>query len=149
MAGSNGPLISPQMFREMCLPLLKERIGRVKEQVPQVIFHNCGNNIPLMDMFIECGVDCYQSLQTTAGMEVGLLKENFGDHLCFWGGMPLELLIDGTPDQVRQAVRTALERGAPGGGFILGPSHSIAKNTQYDNFLAMLDEFVSRRDKYC
>ena len=39
--------------------------------------------------------------------------------------------------------------GAPGGGFILGPSHSIAKNTQYDNFLAMLDEFVSRRDKYC
>ena len=148
MAGSNGPLISPQMFREMCLPLLKERIGRVKEHVPQVIFHNCGNNIPLMDMFIECGVDCYQSLQTTAGMEVGLLKENFGDHLCFWGGVPLELLIDGTPDQVRRAVRTALERGAPGGGFILGPSHSIAKNAKYDNFLAMLDEFVSRRDKY-
>jgi len=40
-----------------------------------VIFHNCGNNIPLMDMFIDAGIDCYQSLQTTAGMEVGVLKQ--------------------------------------------------------------------------
>jgi uroporphyrinogen decarboxylase len=86
MAGSNGPLISPKMFREMCYPFMKERIAHVKQHVPQVIFHNCGNNIPLMEMFIDCGIDCYQSLQTTAGMEVGRLKEMFGDQLCFWGG---------------------------------------------------------------
>jgi uroporphyrinogen decarboxylase len=148
MAGSNGPLISPDMFRRMALPFMKERVRHVKEHVPQVIFHNCGNNIPLMDMFIETGVDCYQSLQTTAGMEVGLLKEKYGDRLCFWGGVPLEVLIQGTPAETRQAVRTAMERGAPGGGFMLGPSHSVAKNTQYDNFMAMLDEFVALRDKF-
>jgi hypothetical protein len=28
-----------------------------------------------------------------------------------------------------------------GGGFILGPSHSIAYGTKYENFMAMLDEF--------
>ena len=148
IAGSNGPLISPKMFREFCLPFLKERVQHVKRSTSQVIFHNCGNNIPLMSMFIECGIDCYQSLQTTAGMEVGRLKEQFGDHLCFWGGVPTELLIDGTPQEVRQAVRTAMDRGAPGGGFILGPSHSIAANTKYENFMAFLDEFVSLRDKY-
>jgi uroporphyrinogen-III decarboxylase len=49
---------------------------------------------------------------------------------------------------VRQAVRTALERGAKGEGFILGPSHSIAMNTKYDNFMALLDEFVALRDKF-
>ncbi len=113
-----------------------------------MIFHNCGNNIPLMEMFIGCGIDCYQSLQTTAGMEVGRLKEMFGDRLCFWGGVPVELLIAGTPEDVRKAVRTAMERGAPGGGFILGPSHSIAKNTKYENFMAMLDAFVALRDKF-
>lgn len=148
MAGSNGPLISPDMFRELCLPFMRDRVKHVKKQGPQIIFHNCGNNIPLMEMFIETGIDCYQSLQTTAGMEVGRLKERFGDRLCFWGGVPLEVLIQGTPDDTRRAVRTAMERGAPGGGFILGPSHSIAKNTQYDNFLAMLDEFVSLRDQF-
>lgn len=148
MAGSNGPLISPKMFREMCYPFMKERIAHVKQHVPQVIFHNCGNNIPLMEMFIDCEIDCYQSLQTTSGMEVGRLKEMFGDKLCFWGGIPVEALIAGTPEDVRKSVRMAMERGAPGGGFILGPSHSVAMNTTYENFMAMLDEFVALRDKF-
>lgn len=148
MAGTRAPLISPRMFREMGFPFLKERIEHVKKLVPQVIFHNCGFNIPLMDMFIEAGVDCYQSLQTTAGMEVGLLKERFGDRLCFWGGVPVETLIAGSAGDVRQAVRVAMERGAPGGGFILGPSHSVAMNTRYENFMALLDEFAKLRDRY-
>ena len=36
----------------------------------------------------------------------------------------------------------------PAGGFILGPSHSIAMNTKYENFMVMLDEFVSLRDRF-
>ncbi len=68
--------------------------------------------------------------------------------MAFWGGVPVEDLIAGTPEDVRKAVRAAMERGAPGGGFILGPSHSVAKNTTYENFMAMLDEFVSLRDKF-
>lgn len=146
--GTHGPLISPRTFRRLCYPFLKSRVESVKRYAPQVILHNCGRNIPLMDMFIDCGIDCYQSLQTGAGMEVGLLKQMFGDHLAFWGGVPVELLIDGTAEEVRQSVRTAMQRGAPGGGFILGPSHSIAKNTCYDNFMAMLEEFVALRDRF-
>jgi uroporphyrinogen-III decarboxylase len=148
MASTKGPMISPAMFREMGLPFLKERIAHVKQFVPQVIFHNCGNNLPYMEMMIEAGIDCYQSMQTDAGMEIGKLKGLYGKRMAFWGGVPVELLIAGTPEEVRQAVRTAMERGAPGGGFILGPSHSVAKNTKYDNFMAMLDEFVRLRDKY-
>lgn len=148
MAGSNGPLISPRMFREFCFPYLRERIRHIKAFTPQAILHNCGNNLPLMDQFIEAGIDCYQSLQTTAGMEVGLLKERYGHALAFWGGVGVEVLIDGTPEDVRAEVRTAMERGAPGGGFILGPSHSVAMNTRYDNFMAMLDEFVRLRDRF-
>ena len=87
-------------------------------------------------------------LQTNAGMEVGRLKQLFGERMCFWGGVAVEALIAGTPDDVRGQVRAAMEAGAPGGGFILGPSHSIAKNTRYDNFMAMLEEFVRLRDKF-
>jgi len=148
MGGTNGPLISPEMFREMVLPYFRRRARRVKGFRDQLILHNCGNNIPLMEMLIEAGVDCYQSLQTNAGMEVGRLKEMFGERLCVWGGVAVEALLGGTPDDVRRQVRTAMQRGAPGGGFILGPSHSIAMNTRYENFMAMLDEFVRLRDKF-
>ena len=60
----------------------------------------------------------------------------------------MEELITGSAEDVRQAVRTAMERGAPGGGFILGPSHSVAFGTKYENFMAMLDEFDRLRDKF-
>jgi len=148
IAGTNGPFISPAMFHEMCLPYMKERIAHIKQHTDQVSFHNCGRNIPLMDMFIEAGVDCYQSLQTTAGMEIGMLKERFGHSMCFWGGVAVEILITGTPDDVREEVRSAFEQAAAGGGFILGPSHSVAWGTKYENFMAMLDEYVRLRDRY-
>jgi hypothetical protein len=147
MAGTQAPYISPEMFRRLSLPFMKERVAAVKRRVPRMFLHNCGCNLPLMDCFIEAGFDCYQSLQTTAGMELGLLKARYGDRMSFWGGVPLETLIGGTPAETRQAVRTALERGAPGSGFILGPSQSIAKGTRYENFMAMLDEFVRLRDR--
>jgi len=60
----------------------------------------------------------------------------------------MEILITGTPDDVRRDVRQAMERGAPGGGFILGPSHSIAYGTNYENFMAFIDEYVKLRDKW-
>ena len=147
MAGTNSPFVSPRMFRKLFYPYLKERITNIKKYVDRISFHCCGKTTTLMDMFIDAGVDCYQSLQTNAGMEIGFLKKTYGDKMSFWGGFSLENLIVGSTDDVRKEVRTALERGA-GTGFILGPSHSIAFGSKYDNFMAMLDEFVKYRDRF-
>lgn len=148
MASSKGPMISPKMYRDFCLPALKERVGRVRELGYQLLLHNCGNNRLLLPMLVEAGVQCYQSIQTIPDMEIGSLKRDFGDRMAFWGGIAVEVLIQGTPDEVRENVRQAMERGAPGGGFILGPSHSIAHNVNYDNFMAMLDEYNRLKDAF-
>ena len=145
MAASKGPMISPELFREFCLPYMKERVSRVRSLGKQVILHNCGNNRVLMDQFIEAGIQCYQSLQSISDMELGGLKRDFGKHLAFWGGISLEVLLTGMPEDCRKNVRQAMETGAPGGGFILGPSHSIAKGTPYYNFMAILDEYMKLR----
>ena len=141
-------MISPDTFREFCFPPMRERIQRVRGLGKQVILHNCGNNRVLMDQFIEAGLQCYQSLQSIPDMAIGGLKRDFGEHLAFWGGISLEVLITGTAEDCRRNVREAMEAGAPGGGFILGPSHSIAKGTPYDNFMAVLDEYVRLRDTF-
>jgi len=147
MASSKGPMISPALFHEFCFGPMRDRVQHVRAQGKQVILHNCGNNRPLMGQFIEAGIQCYQSLQTIPDMELGALKRDFGRHMTFWGGMALETLLTGTPGDCRQGVRRAMETGAPGGGFILGPSHSIAKGTPYENFMAAIDEYVRLRDK--
>ena len=148
MAASKGPMISPELFREFCFEPMRERVQRIRARGLQTILHNCGNNRILMDQFIETGLQCYQSLQSIPDMELGGLKRDFGEHLTFWGGISLEVLITGSPEDCRRNVREAMEAGAPGGGFILGPSHSIAKGTPYENFMAVLDEYVRLRDKF-
>ncbi|HOZ50095.1 MAG TPA: uroporphyrinogen decarboxylase family protein [Candidatus Hydrogenedentes bacterium] len=148
MAASKGPMIGPDLFREFCLPSMKARVGAIRARGQQVLMHNCGNNRSLMDQFIEAGIQCYQSLQSIPDMAIDGLKRDFGDDLAFWGGISLEVLITGTPQDCRKNVRQAMEAGAPGGGFILGPSHSIAKGTPYDNFMAVLDEYMRLRDTF-
>ncbi len=143
MAGTNGPLLSPKLFEEHCLSYMKERVANVRRLGQQALLHNCGDNRPLMPMFIEAGIQCYQSLQTNAGMSLDYLYEHFGQDMVFWGGIAVENLVEGTTDDIRRNVREAMEEGSKGPGFILGPSHSIAYGTKYDNFMTLLDEYTT------
>jgi len=139
MAGSNGPIISPDMFKEFCFDAMKSRIDSIKKIKEHVIFHCCGNTWEYMDMFRDTGIDCYQSLQTGAGMDISKLKKKYGKDMSFWGGVAVENLVGGTMEDVINDVKHTYETCKDDGGFILGPSHSIAYGTKYDNFMAMLD----------
>ncbi len=148
-----GPMISPAMWHDFCLPAYKHRVERMHEQSQLVIKHACGNNLPLLDDFFEAGFDCYQSLQASAGVDLAELMPRCQGRMALWGGLPLEILQSGSTDDVRRAVRQAVEvarRSAGAGeqprGFIFGTSHSVAVGTPYDNFMAMVDEFTSCRD---
>jgi uroporphyrinogen-III decarboxylase len=136
----SGPFISPRMFSELFLEANRERVARIHARGLRVIKHSCGSNRGLLDYFVEIGYDCYQSIQPTAGMDICEIKQSHGDKLALWGGVGVEHLVSGTPEQVREDVRRAMACAKPGGGFILGSSHSIAVGTKYDNFMAMLDE---------
>lgn len=148
VSGTSGPLISPKMYREFCYPALCSRIQSIRSFGKQVLMHNCGNNRLLMAMFAEAGVECYQSLQTNADMDVASLQAEWGHAMAFWGGVATEILIEGTADDVRRNVRETMVKASPRGGFILGPSHSIAKGVKYDNFMALLDEFAQWRERF-
>jgi len=140
-AATTGPFISPRMFRTFCLPSIKERVAAVKSYGLTVLKHACGNNWKLLDMFVEAGYDAYQSIQASASMDLGQVKARYGERLALWGGVRVESLVSGTPDDVRGDVAKAMQAAAPGGGYIFGTSHSVAVGTKYDNFMAMLDAY--------
>lgn len=145
-ASNKGPLISPRMFREICLPAIKCRVENVKRFGMTIVKHACGNNRELMDMFVEAGYDGYQSIQATANMDLEWVKKNYGDKLILWGGLNVESLVSGKPEDVKRDVRKAMEILKPGGNFIFGTSHTIAVGTKYDNFMAMVDEYLKLCD---
>lgn len=140
LATTNATFCSPAMLRRFALPGMKERVANLRRRYDEVIMHCCGNARAFIPMMIEAGICCYQSLQTGAGMDIEGLKREFGSDMAFWGGVAVETLITGTPDDVRANVRDVMTRCSRDGGFILGPSHSVAYGVPYDNFMAMLDE---------
>ena len=137
---NNGPMISLEMFRRYCLPNIKERVKQVKARGIRVLKHACGNNNLLIDYFVEAGYEAYQSIQISAGMDLEKLYQRYGDQLTMWGGVMVEHLVNGTPEQVRADVEEAFRIAAGGrGGFILGTSHSVAVGTRYENFMTMIE----------
>ena len=142
----SGPLINPRMFNDLFLEANKARVANIHRKGLKVIKHSCGNNWALLDYFVEIGYDCYQSIQPTADMDICQVKQQYDRRLALWGGVAVEHLVDGTLQEVREDVRRAVNCAKPGGGLILGSSHSIAVGTKYDNFMAMLDEYHKLAD---
>jgi uroporphyrinogen-III decarboxylase len=137
-----GPLISPRMFDDFFLSANRDRVRQIHDRFDKkVMKHCCGNITALLDAFLQIGYDAYQSIQASADMDICRLKQSIGDRITLWGGVSLENLVSGTPEQVRQDVRRSMQCAKNGGKFILGASHSIAVGTKYDNYMAMLDEY--------
>lgn len=141
-----GPFISPKMFRELFLEPNKARVENVKRFGKKVLKHCCGNTHALLDFFLEIGYDAYQSIQPTADMDICALKKSVGDKITLWGGVAVENMVGGTPEDIRHDVRRAMQCAREGGRFILGTSHSVAVGSKYDNYMAMLDEYHKLRE---
>ena len=146
-SNTQGPFISPGMFREFTLPAIQARVKNIHERFNlPVMKHACGNNNLLMDMFVEAGYDAYQSIQRTASMNLEQIKKDYGKSIAPWGGISVEILVSGSSDEMRKEVIHALEHYKPGGRYIFGTTHSICVGAKYDNFMVMVDEFEKRRN---
>lgn len=136
----NGPMISPKSIRQIFLPGMRRLNNYVHQHGRKAMSHNCGNNWKIMDILIDAGYDCWQSIQSkTADMDLKRLKEKYGNRITFWGGINLETLQNGTPEENRQDVLYALKYAAPRGGFILGTSNTVGYGSSYDNYMAALE----------
>lgn len=136
-------LMSPNMYREILKPIHADYIQFIKERTQaKIFFHTDGDVFPLIDDFIEMGVDILNPIQTSAGKMSDLagLKEQFGDRIIFCGGIDTHRILPaGTPDQVRQEVKRVIDVLGEGGGYMVSSVHTIMNDVSAENVLAMVD----------
>jgi uroporphyrinogen decarboxylase len=139
----SGPQLSPAMYRDFFFPRHKKIYEYAKRLSGAHIFmHNCGGVYQLIPDLIEAGVEILNPVQTSAKyMEPERLKREFGRDLTFWGGGcdTQSVLINGTPEQVRDDVRRRMEVFAPGGGFVWNQVHNVLADVPPENVEAMLE----------
>ncbi len=135
-------LISPEVFKHFFIPRLKKFTDMAHSHGVYVMNHSCGSIVPFIGDLIDIGVDILDPIQVTAkGMDPELLKERFGNNLCFHGGVDTQyLLTTGTVDEVRKQVHNLVQTLGKGGGYILSPSHVLQTDVPLANIEALYQE---------
>lgn len=136
-----GLLLPPRIMEQVAFPFYKQMIQEIKRHgnVP-VFLHTDGYVYDALDSIVACGFDGIQSIQPSAGMDIGKVKKNYGDALCLIGNLDLDYLMTfGKPEEVEAEVRKVIDIAAPGGGFILSTCNILVDAVKRENAIAMYD----------
>lgn len=136
LGSSTGLMASPQIYKELVFPWHKEYCRQAHELGLKVLKHCCGHVWPVINELASI-YDAWEGIQGTAGMDIGKLKTAVGDRLTLWGGIWHERIIAGSQEDIRNDARYAFANAAPGGGYIMGSTHSLAVDAKKSNILEM------------
>ena len=140
--------ISREHYRAFELPFLKqvvEGVRRVRSGLP-VYVHTCGAIGDRLDLMEATGVDGIDTLDPPplGTVELAEALEVLGKRVFIKGNLdPVHTLLEGSPDEVREAALGRLRLAAPGGAYVLSTACSVAPATPPENLLA-LGESVER-----
>ena len=110
---------------------------RVAEKVtiPWIV-HSDGNVVPLLEDLMSLGIAGLHPNEKGA-MDIRRMKREHGDRLCLLGNVDLNILGQGTPDDVDQEVHDLIRDVGPGGGYIVTSGNTLAGYLRPENVLAM------------
>lgn len=134
MCFKNGPLISPDMFREFLLEPYKKVTAFLAANGVRVSFVDCDGNIEaLLPLWIEGGVRGFYPLEVASGMEpLPLLQKYERDRILLWGGVDKREIARGG-----EAIDRELDRLAPAvafGHYIPLIDHGVPEDISYRNY---------------
>ncbi len=142
-AGDGGPLISPALWRKLVLPAIARIIAVYREAGAPVFFHTCGRAEAFIPDLLDAGVTAF-NLQSDV-CDLARFKAQFGWRIAFYGGVPSDLMLRGSADEVREAARHAMRSLGGDGGLILAPDQPLAFPPEN---VAALDEMARRVGNY-
>ncbi|MHB8997201.1 MAG: MtaA/CmuA family methyltransferase [Armatimonadota bacterium] len=130
---ATGDLVSGSMYEQLLWPL-HCRIAQ-ECQVP-LILHICGNTADRLDLIARTGLACFHF---ESKVPAQLARETVGDRIALMGNLNNpELLLHGTPEQVRQAAREAHAAGVD----IIAPECAVPLTAPTANLKAIAEAFV-------
>lgn len=136
-----GLLMGPAHWRRYIKPRMARMFARVKGAGKFVFLHADGDVSAIFEDLIEIGLDVYNPFQPEI-MDVYKMKREYGDRLCFWGGVGLQSLLRfGGPEEVRDNVHRMIEEIGAGGGYILAQAHpdGVLGDTPVENIVALIE----------
>ena len=145
LIGISGFMISnPEpIFRRLALPTL-QAVTRICRDagVPSQI-HCCGPEYSLVKISAEeSDLSSINPLEIPpmGDCDLARLKREFGGRISLMGNLhTTEVMLRGTPDDVRRESKKCIDDAAEGGGFILSTGDQCGRDTPFENIQAMIE----------
>ncbi len=134
-------MISPDIYRKFAGPFERQFFKRTREACRQNgayrLLHICGRNDGLYEDFKTLDADV---IEIDSKVSLSFARKMLGEkHIAIQGNLdPVGLLLQGTPQRIRQASRNAVEEAGKT-GFILGSGCEVPIGTPSENIFAMLE----------
>lgn len=139
-------LLSPGLAEEFSHPYVKRIVETVQDDGFAVIYHNCGNNVPLMiDEIVGVGALGYHFGNAIRMADV--LPHIPADRLIMGNVDPAGQLRNGTPASVREATLNVMEACCGSPNFVISTGCDIPPLSPWENidaFFAAAREFYAR-----
>ena len=154
-AGANGiviaepvsGLLSPSLEEEFSSPYVKQIVDAVQDDNFLLIYHNCGDNVPVMlDSILSVGAAAYH-FGNSVDLEKDIISAVPSDVLVMGNVDPAGVLRLGNPESVREATLALLEKCAKYHNFVLSSGCDIPPMTPLENidaFFAASKEFYGK-----
>ena len=131
-------LLSKKQFNEFFVPYLRQCVERMSEFQPAPTLHICGRTSDRWDEVVDTGISGFWVDNCE---DLSELKQRHGDRIGISGNVaPVEVLRNGTPTQIGDAVRACLEAAADSPcGFSLCPGCTTPVGTSLENMVAFMN----------
>lgn len=128
-------MLSPDLAREFSHPYMKRLIEEVQQDDFCVIYHNCGNNVPLMakDLYA-LGANGYHF--GDAIHLADMLKDVPEDVLVMGNVSPSAQFLGGTPESIEEATHKVMAECSASPNFLISSGCDIPPMSSWDNIHA-------------
>ncbi|MEM2850166.1 MAG: uroporphyrinogen decarboxylase family protein, partial [Candidatus Bathyarchaeia archaeon] len=120
----------PRLYRKFIAPMLKREAEEVHRRGLKFGYIVTTGIMPILSDIVDCGVDLLLGVDPVQDhVDLKAVKEKLEGRVCIWGGVNSAVTLRSSCEVIGKAVREAVEKLAPGGGFILGAVDAVFKDT--------------------
>ncbi len=139
MAGKSGPIIGPNLVREFIKPYYLKSWNIVKNAGTKLFCQDSdGDMYPVLDAFIEAGVNIFYPCEPVGGMDIVKLREKYGHTIAFRGGIDKHILRR-TKEEIKAELDYKMQPSMLEGGIVFGLDHRIPNGTPLENYIYYID----------
>ncbi|MFC1717570.1 uroporphyrinogen decarboxylase family protein [Candidatus Poribacteria bacterium] len=138
-----GLIMGQGYWCEFLKPRLAKMYGKARDAGKFVEIHSCGDNTEIMEDLIEIGVQILNPFQPEAN-DIFEMKRLYGRRITFNGGIGTQVTLPhGTPEEVREEIRTCASVLSKDGGYVMETTKPIRPEVPTENAVAALETIIA------